>query len=322
VPYQIPLVGLLFTTTVVILGSLVAAFSCPMGWSMLVRKQRQADVEPTVSEDNDLTSGRHFVQLLIVGVGFVLLMSAILAIFAYPQLLKPFGLIVQPLVDVLEGWLKGLDPRIPLVVVMVIIVLPWVLSLRQEIPGIKPMWHYAAIIVAFVKLALALSVIALLYDAVHVFGTGFMERAITNTVGGSNMGTATGVRPLTFPFVLKFPGDWAWYPDSYTLLGLGDVLVSLLLATNAARMARRANNRLLYLAALGGFVLALCICVVVMMLFSFGQPALIYIVPCMTGAVWATAVATGNKQELLRKPFSTDQTLVGIRPQKTEVPPV
>lgn len=62
--------------------------------------------------------------------------------------------------------------------------------------------------------------------------------------------------------------------------------------------ARNGSGKRYFYAAMAGYTLGLAITIVVMNVFEAAQPALLYIVPCVCGAVFAQAALRGEVQQL------------------------
>jgi hypothetical protein len=153
---------------------------------------------------------------------------------------------------------------------------------------------------SFLRLSLVLTLLAGLYDAVQVYGTGNMVKA-ANLMSGLH--TPSG-KPATLPLLIIVPSTWSWQSSPAGELGVGDVLVSGLLVIVAARLSRRTGQHWLYRAALVGFSLGLVTAWTVVFLTNSAQPATIYLVPAITGAVCWAARRTGTWSALKAKPYA------------------
>ena len=93
-------------------------------------------------------------------------------------------------------------------------------------------------------------------------------------------------------------------PSPFSMLGLGDIVipgvfVALLLRRDAARGSRRPGSPpaaagAYFRPAFAGYVVGLAATIAVMNVFNAAQPALLYIVPAILGAVGAVAAARGE----------------------------
>jgi|GEM_PF-2750541 len=152
---------------------------------------------------------------------------------------------------------------------------------------------------SFLRLSVSLALLAGLYDAVQVYGTGNMAHVAQQV---SNLHSASG-KSVRLPLLLIIPSGWSGGAPPTAELGVGDLVISGLLVIVAARAAQRSCQPALYWAALGGFVCGLLGAWLAVRLTDSGQPATIYLVPAIVLAVCLAAWRTGNWQQLKAKPY-------------------
>mmetsp|Transcript_23805 Transcript_23805/g.73257 ORF Transcript_23805/g.73257 Transcript_23805/m.73257 type:complete len:341 (-) Transcript_23805:1547-2569(-) len=136
-----------------------------------------------------------------------------------------------------------------------------------------------------------------LYDIFFVFGTEVM---------------VTVAKGVDGPIKLLFPRTFGDEESKFSMLGLGDVVVpgfavALLLRFDAHRAFKKQGGPLnpgltfaapYFLAALLAYVAGLALTLGVMYAFDAAQPALLYLVPAVLGAVLALALVRGELAEL------------------------
>jgi presenilin-like A22 family membrane protease len=189
---------------------------------------------------------------------------------------------------------------------LIALIIPWAVFnnwVTLDLLGLGLAFAFAATMqprVSFLRLTIVLMILAFVYDFVQVFITGNMVKAAENMM--SVMNAKEG--DLGIPFLLILPGEFSWYPASSGMLGLGDVVAALLIATAAQRVGKRTNSAL-PLAAVGiGFLVSVVLAYAAAKSFNSGQPALIYIVPICCGLVMLTAKLQGNFAELRRRAWT------------------
>ena len=127
------------------------------------------------------------------------------------------------------------------------------------------------------------------YDYFNVYVTGAMERAI---------GPAVEAR---LPMLLTIPESLALDAPPASGLGLLDVFVVLVLLLTAARMSLRTRRLSIYVAAIGGFLVAETAVIWVGRTTQHWQPAALYHGVAISAGIAMAALLTHNGQELLRR---------------------
>ena len=149
------------------------------------------------------------------------------------------------------------------------------------------------------------------YDIFFVFGTDVM---------------LTVAKGIDAPIKLQFPKDYSGEKPSYSILGLGDIVipgifVSLCLrfdflkaldTNKLEKLIEKNDNPMKYLVETAincdksyfkavniGYLLAMVCTIVVMLVFDHGQPALLYLVPGCCFAVLGTALMKGEYRKLM-----------------------
>ena len=146
------------------------------------------------------------------------------------------------------------------------------------------------------------------YDIFFVFGTDVM---------------LTVAKSIDAPIKILFPTDWSEDPAKFSLLGLGDIVIPGIFMAMCLRydilrsLNVKAVNRLAEKGEAGevvtmlrkasgnaptpyfngcvlGYIIAIIITVVVMLVFEHGQPALLYLVPGCLGSVLINALRFGE----------------------------
>jgi len=147
---------------------------------------------------------------------------------------------------------------------------------------------------SFLRLALMLGIVAVLYDAVQVFGTGNMDKY------GSALEPVLGApeRQLTIPAMFIIPSSFSLTPHAYGFLGCGDVVILCLLAIAAARFGRRTGTWTPVVLTFVGFAAAMAVCFTVIRYFQSVQPATIYIVPFCVLPILLYAKQQGTFRQL------------------------
>ncbi|GAB4813141.1 hypothetical protein N2152v2_000187 [Parachlorella kessleri] len=103
------------------------------------------------------------------------------------------------------------------------------------------------------------------------------------------------------PIKLLFPRglDKAGLPQ-FSMLGLGDIVIPGVFVAIILRYdAEQGYKTKYFYSAFGGYVAGLATTIVVMNVFNAAQPALLYIVPAVVGAVLAHAAARGELSQVL-----------------------
>ena len=150
------------------------------------------------------------------------------------------------------------------------------------------------------------------YDIFFVFGTDVM---------------LTVAKSIDAPIKLLFPTDWSADPAKFSLLGLGDIVIpgifmamclryDVLRSLNAravnnlaesgdsdevVRKLRRASvtaPRCYFNGCIIGYIIAIIITVVIMLVFEHGQPALLYLVPGCLGMTLLNALRLGELKSI------------------------
>ena len=146
------------------------------------------------------------------------------------------------------------------------------------------------------------------YDIFFVFGTDVM---------------LTVAKSIDAPIKILFPTDWSADPPKFSLLGLGDIVIPGIFmamclrydvlrslnvkavnrlaeagdASEVVGMLRKsaANSPKTYFnGCVIGYILAMIVTVVIMLVFEHGQPALLYLVPGCLGSVLLNALIKGE----------------------------
>ena len=146
------------------------------------------------------------------------------------------------------------------------------------------------------------------YDIFFVFGTDVM---------------LTVAKSIDAPIKILFPTDWSEDPAKFSLLGLGDIVIPGIFMAMCLRydilrslnvkavdrlaekgeagevvtMLRKASGNAptpYFNGCVLGYIIAIIITVVVMLVFEHGQPALLYLVPGCLGSVLINALRFGE----------------------------
>ena len=171
------------------------------------------------------------------------------------------------------------------------------------------------------------------YDIFFVFGTDVM---------------LTVAKSIDAPIKLLFPTDWSEEPPKFSLLGLGDIVIPGIFMAMCLRYdvlrslnVRAVNNlaekgdaeevvRMLRKAAataprpyfngcVFGYIVAIIITVVIMIVFEHGQPALLYLVPACLGTVTINALRLGEFKSIwdfTEENFVNDDTVTTEKKDK------
>lgn len=103
------------------------------------------------------------------------------------------------------------------------------------------------------------------------------------TDSGDHAIATTQYRTVKAPFVaLPKWGDWLWTRQPFSNRA----------ATPLVLTAK--FQRTYFYAAMGGYALGMVLTLVMLLVFKHGQPALLYLVPCVAGAVWLTGALRGE----------------------------
>lgn len=150
------------------------------------------------------------------------------------------------------------------------------------------------------------------YDIFFVFGTDVM---------------LTVAKSIDAPIKLLFPTDWSEEPPKFSLLGLGDIVIPGIFmamclrydvlrslnvkavnslaekgeASEVVTMLRKAAAnapRPYFNGCIIGYIIAIVMTVVIMIVFEHGQPALLYLVPGCLGSVLINALRFGELQSI------------------------
>lgn len=105
--------------------------------------------------------------------------------------------------------------------------------------------------------------------------------------------TQTKDRHVKVPFVDPRGrwGDRVWSARRLTSIFSAPTATSALAAT--------AFSKTYFYASMAGYALGMLLTLTVMLVFNHGQPALLYLVPCVAGAVWLTGAARGEIHDML-----------------------
>ncbi|KAI1323271.1 signal peptide peptidase-domain-containing protein [Xylariaceae sp. FL0255] len=94
---------------------------------------------------------------------------------------------------------------------------------------------------------------------------------------------------------------WTWTPFSKSLSSRKDI---------PAALKASLFSKPYFYAALVGYVVALEVTLIIMLVFKHGQPALLYLVPGVVGSVWATACVRGEVGDMWK--YTEDGSLDGV----------
>ncbi len=147
--------------------------------------------------------------------------------------------------------------------------------------------------VPFWSMAIVLLILAFGYDMIQVFATKNMQSGMQNVIGE------------WMPMMIYIPQSLSLDAPVGMILGLGDIAFPAMLVVVAGRAAQRVGVPQLYRAAVAGYMLGLMLAGVTLVLFSVGQPVLIFVVPMITLFVWLSARKHGVAPILLQKLMST-----------------
>lgn len=156
----------------------------------------------------------------------------------------------------------------------------------QDILGIAVMVYMLQVVrISSFPVCFALLTVMLIYDVVMVFAVDVMVTVATQV-------SPTGE---SVPLLLRFP-TLVSELGGYTMLGYGDVILPGLLIVNCRvfDLHIRDYRRSYFYASICGYVLGILLTIMAMAAMQRGQPALLYISPCILGAV---AVAAACKKE-------------------------
>ena len=166
------------------------------------------------------------------------------------------------------------------------------------------------------------------YDIFFVFGTDVM---------------LTVAKSIDAPIKLLFPKNWNTVPPEFSLLGLGDIVIPGLFISLCLRydviksmnleeigkliqrdrgddavdiFAKQAKSspKTYFYGSLIGYLIAIIVTVIVMLVFDRGQPALLYLVPGCLMSVIINAFRLGEIKELWA--FSEEKILGGKEEKK------
>lgn len=142
------------------------------------------------------------------------------------------------------------------------------------------------------------------YDIFWVFFTPVMVTVAKNIEG---------------PIKLLFPVSMEW--SNFNMLGLGDIVIPGLFVSLMLRYdtMHGSGKKVYFYSAMVGYTLGLIVTLVVMYAFKAAQPALLYIVPGIAGAVFAQAVYRGEVKQLWN--FS-DEESSGDDPAADDAPSI
>ena len=95
------------------------------------------------------------------------------------------------------------------------------------------------------------------------------------------------------PMLMYIPAFWTWETNANSMLGLGDIVLPGLLLVWTARYDLRRYGSLscekagdgYFPMAMAGYAFGLCLAQLAVEIFNYGQPALLYIVPCVLAPV-------------------------------------
>ena len=180
--------------------------------------------------------------------------------------------------------------------------------LWQDVMGISvSIFFLKSVRVSSLKVATALLFCAFIYDVFFVFISPlvFGTSVMMSVASGGSVDDAS---PLTtdenycekypssdvcavtnVPMLLYVPAFWTWDTNANSMLGLGDIILPGLLLVWTARYDLRRYGSLYcekagdgYLPmAMVGYAIGLSLAQIAVEAFEYGQPALLYIVPCV-----------------------------------------
>lgn len=335
------LLWLVLLTTFVVVGARCALWFQPKSPVELKREIFEEETKEGVAarqreseekDANDLSSKRDWVKVIAFSLGMVTCMSLMLALIANPPSMPWLVSMLRPVASFLRDtfedkntaliygmvfyvfWVShslalatkpGTSRKIRWLVRfgLIALIIPWAGFnnwVTLDLLGLGLAFAFAATMqprVSFLRLTIVLMILAFVYDFVQVFITGNMIKAAENMM--SVMSAKEG--DLGVPFLLILPHELSWFPAHGGMLGLGDVVAALLIATAAQRVGKRTNSAWPLVAVAVGFVLSMLLAYAALAWFDSGQPALIYIVPICCGLVMLTAKLQGNFAELRRR---------------------
>ena len=180
--------------------------------------------------------------------------------------------------------------------------------LWQDLMGISVVVFFLQTIrLPNLKVATALLCCAFVYDIFFVFISPilFGSSVMMNVATGGSIDSASPLASdenycekypeyidcaaTTVPMLLYIPAFWTWNTNSNSILGLGDLVLPGLLCVWAARYDIRRYGSLYsekagngyFPMVVAGYAFGLCLAQVAVEVFEVGQPALLYIVPCI-----------------------------------------
>jgi hypothetical protein len=184
--------------------------------------------------------------------------------------------------------------------------------LLQDVMGASvSIFFLRAVRVSSLKVATALLCCAFVYDIFFVFisplifGTSVMMSVASGGSGDDSSPLSTDENycekfpsdddcaVTNVPMLLYAPAFWTWNTNANSMLGLGDVILPGLLLVWTARYDLRLYGSLFcekagdgyFPMAMVGYAFGLCLAQLAVEAFDYGQPALLYIVPCVLAPV-------------------------------------
>jgi len=155
------------------------------------------------------------------------------------------------------------------------------------------------------------------YDIFWVFLSPYLFSSsvmVTVATGGDHEPKGGGddefpCNPEPIPMLFKIPHMYAGGARNYSLLGLGDVVLPGLLVAFCLRYDYHAHNswrKGYFVPVYIGYCIGLGMANAAVIITRLGQPALLYLVPCTLGPLYALAWRDKTLSALWKGPFDED----------------
>jgi minor histocompatibility antigen H13 len=143
----------------------------------------------------------------------------------------------------------------------------------------------------FIGLALRFDLYQYYRRRIKLVPVSLVSEMQTENPGQIERKLETQYRKVKEPFVdpRNQWGDWLW---CLPLRGLHRTVA------NAANLPAPGFPKTYFYASLGGYTVGLGLTLAMLMVFKHGQPALLYLVPCVTGAAWLTGLIRGELKDM------------------------
>lgn len=189
--------------------------------------------------------------------------------------------------DVAMGWFVQ-------IITALLITLAWVFYPNWLTLDIAAFMLALMFLIAFknisFKQALAFSVAIMAYDMFMVFGTGVMQKV-----------ASAGVK-INIPILIVVPDSLSLSANKLFMIGLGDIVLPGLLIMLAFRFARQyhwsTTGLIIRLCAITGYIIGFFMAIIMAVMFNFGQPATIYLIPGVMLGILATVIYKKLLKEL------------------------